>query len=40
MEWWLFAGVFVLVAAIVFTSIIFRVWKAASENPAEEVKSE
>ena len=40
MEWWLFAGVFVLVAAIVFASIIFRVWKAANENPAEVVKSE
>jgi ABC-type antimicrobial peptide transport system permease subunit len=40
MEWWLFAGVFVLVTAIVFTSIVFRVWKAANENPAEVIKSE
>ena len=40
MEWWLFAGVFVLVVAIVFASIIFRVWKAAGENPADVVKSE
>lgn len=40
MEWWLFAGVFVLVAAIVFASIIFRVWKAANENPADVVKAE
>ncbi len=40
MEWWLFAGVFVLVTAIVFTSMVFRVWKAANENPAEVVKAE
>ena len=40
MEWWLFAGVFALVTAIVFTSIVFRVWKAANENPAEVVKAE
>ncbi len=40
MEWWLFAGVFVLVTAIVFISMAFRVWKAANENPAEVVKSE
>ena len=40
MEWWLFAGVFVLVVAIVFISMAFRVWKAASENPAEVVKAE
>jgi len=39
-EWWLFAGVFVLVVAIVFISMAFRVWKAASENPAEVVKAE
>ncbi len=40
MEWWLFAGVFVLVVAIVFISMAFRVWKAANENPAEVVKAE
>ncbi|MDI9605494.1 MAG: ABC transporter permease [Bacteroidota bacterium] len=40
MEWWLFAGVFALVVAIVFISMAFRVWKAASENPAEVVKAE
>ncbi len=40
MEWWLFAGVFVLVVIIVFISMAFRVWKAASENPAEVVKAE
>ncbi|WP_436414337.1 ABC transporter permease [Petrimonas sp.] len=40
MEWWLFAGVFLFVCLIVFLSIIFRVWKAANENPADVVKSE
>ncbi|HBK31784.1 MAG TPA: hypothetical protein DDZ78_09225 [Porphyromonadaceae bacterium] len=40
LEWWLFAGVFLLVALIVFGSILFRVLKAAGENPAEVVKSE
>ncbi len=40
MEWWLFAGIFILVALIVFASIFFRVNRAAKENPAEVVKSE
>ncbi|MDD4438637.1 MAG: FtsX-like permease family protein [Tissierellia bacterium] len=40
MEWWLFAGVFALVLLIVMASMIFRVVKAAKENPAEVVKSE
>ncbi|HBL32262.1 MAG TPA: hypothetical protein DDZ96_00395 [Porphyromonadaceae bacterium] len=40
LDWWLFAGVFLLVALIVFGSILFRVLKAAGENPAEVVKSE
>ena len=40
MEWWLFAGVFALVLLIVMGSMIFRVIKAARENPAEVVKSE
>jgi ABC-type antimicrobial peptide transport system permease subunit len=40
MEWWLFAGVFALVLLIVMGSMIFRVVKAARENPAEVVKSE
>lgn len=37
MEWRLFVGVFLLVAAIVFTSIVFRVWKAARENPVNSL---
>lgn len=40
MEWWLFVGVFILVLFIVMSSMIFRVIKAARENPAEVVKSE
>ena len=40
LEWWLFAGVFALVLLIVMGSMIFRVTKAAKENPAEVVKSE
>ena len=40
MEWWLFAGVFALVLLIVMASMVFRVIKAAKENPAEVVKSE
>ena len=39
MEWWLFAGVFALILLIVMTSMIFRVIRAAKENPAEVVKS-
>ena len=40
MEWWLFAGIFVLVTLIVLASIFSRVSRAARENPAEVVKSE
>lgn len=39
MEWWLFAGVFALILLIVMSSMIFRVIRAAKENPAEVVKS-
>ncbi|WP_298649480.1 FtsX-like permease family protein [uncultured Proteiniphilum sp.] len=37
MEWWIFAGIFLLV---VLASIFSRVRRAARENPAEVVKSE
>ncbi len=40
MEWWLFAGIFVLIILIVFTSIFFRVNFAARENPSEVVKAD
>lgn len=40
MEWWLFAGIFVLVLLIVLASIFSRVNRAAKENPADVVKAE
>lgn len=40
MEWWLFAGVLIVISVVVFFSIFFRVHKAASENPAVVIKSE
>ena len=40
MEWWLFVGLFLLVLLFVTVSMIFRVYAAASENPAEVVKGE
>ena len=40
MEWWIFAGIVLLIGLIVFASIFFRVYRAAKENPAEVVKSE
>ena len=39
-NWWIFASIFVGIAIVVAISIGYRVWKAASENPAEVVKSE
>lgn len=40
MEWWIFAGIFLLVAVIVFGSIFFRVNTASKENPAEVMKAD
>ncbi len=40
MEWWLFVGLFLLVLLFVTVSMIFRVYSASSENPAEVVKGE
>ncbi|MDD2299609.1 MAG: ABC transporter permease [Dysgonamonadaceae bacterium] len=40
MEWWIFGGVFIFVLLIVMSSMIFRVVKAARENPSDVVKSE
>ena len=40
MEWWIFAGIVLLIGLIVFASIFFRVYRAAKENPAEVVKGE
>lgn len=37
--WWLYTGIFLLILSIVSASIFFRVWKSASENPVEAMKS-
>jgi hypothetical protein len=37
---WIYIGIFVVVAIILLLSIIWRVWKAARQNPAEIIKSE
>jgi ABC-type antimicrobial peptide transport system permease subunit len=37
---WIYIVIFVGIALIIFLSIIWRVWKAARQNPAEVVKSE
>lgn len=39
-DWWVYTGVFALMALIIFLSIIWRVWKTARQNPAEVIKSE
>ena len=40
MEWWLYAVIFIGMGLVIFLSIIWRVWKAAQQNPAEVLKSE
>ena len=40
MEWWLYAVIFIGMGLVIFLSIIWRVWKAARQNPAEVLKSE
>ena len=37
---WIYAGIFVVVAIIILLCIIWRVWKAARQNPAEVIKNE
>ena len=37
---WIYAGIFVAMLLIIFISIIWRVWRAARQNPAEVIKSE
>lgn len=39
-EWWLYAAIFIGMGLVIFLSIIWRVWKAARQNPAEVLKSE
>ena len=40
MDAWIFVLIFLCIAAIVITTIISMVWKAANQNPAEVIKSE
>jgi hypothetical protein len=40
MEWWLFAGLFLLMLLLVVASMLFQVVRAARQNPAVVVKSE
>jgi len=37
---WIYGGIFIVMLLIIFLSIIWRVWKAARQNPAEVIKSE
>lgn len=37
---WIYIVIFLGVAAVIFISIIWRVWKAARQNPAEVIKNE
>lgn len=37
---WIYGGIFAGMLLIIFLSIIWRVWKAARQNPAEVIKSE
>lgn len=37
---WIYGGIFIGMLLIIFLSIIWRVWKAARQNPAEVIKSE
>ena len=37
---WVYVGIFVVVAVIIVLCIIWRIWKAARQNPAEVIKNE
>jgi ABC-type antimicrobial peptide transport system permease subunit len=37
---WVYVGIFVVVAVIILLCIIWCVWKAARQNPAEVIKNE
>lgn len=39
-EWWLYGVIFVGMGLVIFLSIIWRVWIAARQNPAEVIKNE
>lgn len=37
---WIYIGIFAGMLLVIFSSIVWRVWKAAIQNPAEVIKSE
>ena len=37
---WVYVGIFAVMAIIILYCIIWRIWKAARQNPAEVLKSE
>lgn len=37
---WMYVGIFIGMAIVIFLSIIWRVWKTARQNPAEVIKTE
>ena len=39
-NFWIYGSIFAGMLLIIFLSIIWRVWKAARQNPAEVIKSE
>ncbi|MDD3038576.1 ABC transporter permease [Bacteroides sp.] len=39
-EWWLYGGIFMGMALIIFLCIIGRIWRTARQNPAEVIKNE
>ena len=40
MHWWVFAAALLAVLAVTVLTVTVRSWRAASENPADSVKSE
>ena len=40
MDGWIYISIFVVVAVIILFCIIWRIWKAARQNPAEVIKNE
>ena len=36
-SWWIYAGIFLLVALLVALCIGWRVWKTATAHPADEI---
>ncbi|MDD3038580.1 FtsX-like permease family protein [Bacteroides sp.] len=39
-DFWIYVSIFIIMAFIIFSSVIWRVWKAACQNPAEVIKNE